>query len=270
MNRTELNELVAEALLTKDWESPYIEIKNCATDTRYRGINTLILPLVMEKRGHKIPLFATFNQANGKGWKVKKGAKAYRVVYWSFLDVKDRDNEDETKSIPFLKSFSVFNIDDLEGCDIPTDGKDFTVIQKENGEKVKKYIEVNEIKMTNEIGCASYSPSLDRINMPTNMVQGEYTYNATLAHEAAHSTGHESRLKRFDCSSVSAFNSKEYSIEELIAEFTAYMLGFNDPDSCLAYIKNWILRLKETDRMKEAATAWTKAQKAYELITKDA
>ena len=270
MKKTELNELIESALMAKGWKSPYIPIKNCASGTRYSGINTLLLPVEMERRGQGVPMFATYNQAKAKGWQVKKGAKAYHVVYWNFIEAKAKagGTQDETKAekIPFLKTFAVFNVEDIDGVDVPKDGADFTALQAENAKSIEAYLSGQNIEVRKEVSnSAYYSPARDYICMPTNLIQGDYTYNATLAHEAAHSTGHEKRLKRFTAEN-SHFASKEYSVEELTAEFTAYMLGFNNPDSCLAYIGSWLKALQASDRLKEAARAWTSAVKANDFI----
>ena len=56
--------------------------------------------------------------------------------------------------------------------------------------------------------------------MPVGFESGT-DYAATLAHEIAHSTGHKSRLNRFEAKASFNRDEVEYAFEELVAELTA-------------------------------------------------
>lgn len=49
--------------------------------------------------------YATFNKIKEAGGKIKKGAKASIAVFWKMLDT-----DDDEKKIPYLRYYSVFEI----------------------------------------------------------------------------------------------------------------------------------------------------------------
>ena len=87
------------------------------TGKPYSLLNQLLLQIPGE--------YITFNQVRIEGGRVKKGAKAKHVYFWKQL-VKELKGEDgrpvlkadgspQMTTIPILKSFSVFHLDDCEG-----------------------------------------------------------------------------------------------------------------------------------------------------------
>lgn len=99
-------------------------------------------------------------------------------------------------------------------------------------------------------------------------------YYATLFHELAHSTGHESRLNRETCMKPSVYGSRDYCKEELVAEITTCFLcgeaGIANAimDNSAAYIQFWLERL--THILREDNKAFVRAsalaQKATDFI----
>ena len=95
-------------------------------------------------------------------------------------------------------------------------------------------------------------------------------YYSTAFHEAGHSTGHKSRLDRFEKGQqLVAFGSEEYSKEELVAEFTAAFVAAEagidtTRDNSVSYLRSWIKRLKDDASL--AVLAAGKAQAAADLI----
>ena len=97
---------------------------------------------------------------------------------------------------------------------------------------------------------------------------------ATAFHEAAHSTGHKTRLDR---PLGNGFGSPAYAMEELIAELTSMLTvlhlgGDFNPDlvqeehaNNTAYLKNWLAACKE-DKGKALTQAFSQAQKATDYI----
>jgi len=67
---------------------------------------------------------------------------------------------------------------------------------------------------------AFYRPSVDMIGMPSrNCFESPEAHYSTLFHELTHSTGHKSRLNRFEESATDhQFGSESYCKEELVAE----------------------------------------------------
>jgi antirestriction protein ArdC len=119
---------------------------------------------------------------------------------------------------------------------------------------------------------AFYSPSADTVGIPSrNCFESAESYYTTLFHELIHSTGHSSRLNRFDDSrSDQQFGSDSYSAEELVAEIGAAMLagiaGISPATlaNSASYLQSWISRLKADSRL--IITAASQAQKAVDYI----
>jgi antirestriction protein ArdC len=68
---------------------------------------------------------------------------------------------------------------------------------------------------------AAYRPATDTIRLPLrSQFRAADDYYATAFHEAAHSTGHPSRLDRLGIAAFDHFGSDRYAREELVAEMT--------------------------------------------------
>ena len=248
-----------------------------STGRAYSLLNQMLLGL---RHGE----YLTYIQAQKEGGHVKKGAKASTVVFWKILGfdelgklIKSGDkNTKVAKTVPMLQGYSVFHIDDCEGIKpkfekaMPKGAK----IVPNAEEIVKGYTEYTGLNLERDErrGKACYSPQLDRILVPC-FEQYEETseYYSTLFHEMAHSTGHESRLNRFDGkdSTISGFDS--YSKEELVAEMTATMLcaycGINNEaqtTNSIAYLQNWGEKIKQDRTL--IVSAASKAEKAFNYI----
>ena len=240
----------------------------------YRGINLFILNAWAQAEGHK-GCWLTFNQVQKLGGKVRKGEKGCPVVFWKFLDELDDEGKATGKTIPLCRYYTVFAIDQCEGIDEPSWVA-----------KMKDQAPVDSIESAEAVwGCysgrpelceggnqASYSPLMDRIQMPERaFFKDSASYYATLFHEATHSTGHESRLSRFKDNRSSSFGTETYSREELVAEMGAAFLcgaaGIEDSrtlENAAAYIKGWLRAIKDDPRAVVIAAA--QAQKAADLI----
>ena len=107
----------------KTW-STYGLARNYGTDHIYTGINLILMNNTM----HPIPYFLTFNQVKEQGGRIRKDAKAEKVIYF---DVYYKDGNDKTLSkeeaiqhrkngevihiLKFIKYYPVFNIEDIDG-----------------------------------------------------------------------------------------------------------------------------------------------------------
>jgi len=273
------------------WVNPYTgkQHQNFVSKHEYSGVNALLLNAIAFERGYSTPYWVTYTQAKEKGWNVKKGAKSAMVTFWKEYIGKStsdnsieetiinesgveekQNNKNEKKFI--LRYYTIFNLDEVEGCEIPKDDTkdtDFTVIAntvsvpsdycKSQGIDVQKTLN----------GVSFYSPMSDSIGLAP--VKSEF-FIPVFAHECVHSTGHEKRLDRFG---DEIFNEKaEYSFEELIAEIGSAMLcsqmgiEFSIENSA-SYVSGWAEFLKE-DKKTAIVRASAKAQKAVEFILKAA
>lgn len=243
----------------KHWNASGVAM-NWKTQKPYRGINTLLLD-----PGE----YATFKQIKEAGGKVKKGAKSEIVVFWKWLEKEDEDGE--TKKIPFLKYYRVFEINtQVEGLKSKRDVITYDHNPIEEAEKIFKGYP-NAPAYTYNPGRAYYQPALDKINVPPlKDFKVPEEYYSTLFHEMVHSTGHRSRLARTGIEDVAAFGSETYSKEELVAEMGAAMLsGFSGIDNSTMdnsanYIGGWLRSLKDDKRLVVQAAA--QAQKASDHI----
>lgn len=220
---------------------------NYITRKEYSGINRLLLG------GGE---YMTFKQASELGGKIKKGSKATKIVFYKILEKKN-ENEEVIKRIPMLRYYNVFALNQVEGIDSklePVELYDNDPIQAAE-EVVTSYTAKEKIQVKHEDPNRAYYDSMqDYINVPDlNRFEQPEEYYSTLLHEAAHSTGHESRLNR---NISTSFGSHAYSKEELTAEIAAaYLIEYTGIDlkkvvgNTAAYIKHWSARLKEDPKL---------------------
>src|SRR5205809_2016758 len=100
--------------------APLAMPQNAATSRRYSGINVLILWGAVIERGFAGQSWLTFRQALSLGGHVTKGERGTTVVYADRFVPNDEQRRaaetgEEAQMIPFLKRFTVFNMDQCEG-----------------------------------------------------------------------------------------------------------------------------------------------------------
>lgn len=247
-----------------------------AVGRRYTGINSMNLAFEMMDHGWDQPIFATFKQWQDKGAKVLKGSKGVPVVFFKKIEVEDRDlNDGSTKTIPMLKHFTVFNIDQVEGADglriNPVDlPNDQAWMDELTAEEV---IEASGADIEHKAGDrAFFAPSQDRIVLPLKaQFSSADGYYGTALHELTHWTGHESRLDR---QFGKRFGDQAYAFEELVAEMGAAMLCgatgvTSEPrEDHAKYLSSWIKHIK--DDPKKLMTACSMAEKAATFLLEKA
>ena len=111
------------------WRKPWVsgEPVNFITQKPYRGIN----PFILISSGFSCPYWVSFKQAKGRGGRIKKGEKGFPVVFWKWIEVQDPEAESGKKRVPFLRYYTVFNLQQTEGIDIPElQTRDFNPILK--------------------------------------------------------------------------------------------------------------------------------------------
>ena len=272
------------------WVNPYTgkNHQNFVSKHEYSGVNALLLNAITFERGYSTPYWVTYRQAKEKGWNIKKGAKSAMVTFWKEYtgnstsdDIEEttinengveekQENKNERKFV--LRYYTIFNLDEIEGCEIPKDDTkddDFAVIAntvsipsdycKNQGIDVQKTLN----------GASFYAPLTDSIGLAP--VKPEF-FVPVFAHECVHSTGHEKRLNRF--TSDLFVEKSEYSFEELVAEIGSAMLCSQmgvefSIENSTSYISGWSRFLKE-DKKTAIVRASAKAQKAVEFILKSA
>lgn len=263
------------------WEKPWTGISSGAIRHVGGRPYSLLNQMLLGKPGE----YLTFDQAKKEGGSVKKGAKSKLVVFWKFIQRTKTDSKGEAvldenglpkaESIPYLKYYRVFHIDDCENIkpkwdkEVHNDVKPIEAAQQ----VLDGYIAREGVKFGNVKGNeAYYRPSTDEIVLPL-MEQFDTAngYYETAFHESVHSTGHPKRLNRTMASALAPFGSADYSKEELVAEIGScsimHELGLETEKTFrnnAAYIQNWLQALKNDKRLIVSAAG--KAEKAVNLI----
>ncbi|MMZ52925.1 DNA primase TraC [compost metagenome] len=250
--KNDVYELVTKRILemlaagVAPWRQPWVVggAVNWKTQKPYRGINAMLLD-----SGE----YATFKQIKESGGRVKRGEKAQTVVFWKWLELKDKDStEDESKKIPYLRKSAVFNIQTQ--CEGLQSKRQELTFQHDPIAAAEAIINgyVGGPPTSFASGRAFYRPSTDSISVPPlqDYPKAEDYYNVRF-HEMTHSTGHRKRLNRPGIEQFGEFGDHNYTKEELIAEMGAAMLcatcGIDNStiEDSASYIDNWNRKLKQ-------------------------
>ena len=263
------------------WQKPWSGTQGAISHTtgkRYSLLNQMLL-------GCRSGEFITFKEAQREGGHIRKGEKASIIVFWKFLENAKRDDSGDVvigadgkpimESVPFLRYYNVFHLDQCEGIQ-PRFAEEATPGESLSPDEaaehiVQDYVQRSGVKLTiQHSDRAFYRPLTDSVTVP-ELVQftSVSEYYSTLFHELTHSTGHASRLNRL--SKEACFGSEAYSKEELIAELGAAFLvnhaGLEtDGSFCnsAGYIQSWLKALKDDKRLIVSAAG--KADKAVAMI----
>jgi antirestriction protein ArdC len=89
---------------------------NAVTNRPYSGCNVVLLWMAANA-GYRTSRYLTFKQAIDLGGHVGKGMHGTKVYFVKQLQVADRDGEEgETRIVPLLREYTVFNIDSANAC----------------------------------------------------------------------------------------------------------------------------------------------------------
>lgn len=238
----------------------------------YQGINVIMLWVAALERGYSCPIWLTYKQAKEIGGQVKKGEKGSLVVYSSTLTRTETDEkgEEAEKKIPFMKSYSVFNAEQIDG--LPGHFYARPEAQQNEIERIdaaETFFKQTGAEIRHDGDRAYYAPATDHVQMPpASAFHSGESYYAILAHELTHWTKHPARLNR-------DFGRKRrgdegYAMEELVAEIGAAFLcadlGITPEtrEDHAAYIDFWLKVLKNDKRA--IFTAASHAQRAVDHL----
>lgn len=248
------------------WRKPWKRGKACnlISGRPYQGMNALLLST--EPFGSRYWL--TFRQARELGGTVRRGEMGTPIIYYKLTDYTDPET-DETVQRPYLRSWTVFNVEQCDGVDYPTGALPTHPID-EAQRVIAAMPTVPDIR--HDGGArAYYRPATDTVHMPTrDSFDPAEAYFATLFHELAHSTGHASRLSRPGIVQFDRFGSQQYGAEELIAEVTAAMLcgvtgiAPTTLDNSAAYLQSWMTAIEADPKL--LITSASQAQRAADFI----
>lgn len=250
----------------KPWSAPELYPRSIA-GRPYNGINALLLGL----SEFSDPRWGTFRAIKEHGGRVRKGEHGTFVVFFKPLKVKDESAPDGERTIPMLRFFHVFNVEQCDGLELePIDRPTREIPVIETAESV--YAGYSDAPSLGHGGArACYSRTRDHVQMPARETfESAESYYLTLWHELTHSTGHESRLARQDLAEFERFGDTCYSREELCAEIGSAMIaarvGIVPPniEQSAAYVAGWLRALRNDKKL--VVSAASRAQRAADWI----
>jgi len=239
----------------------------------YSGINVLSLWMSATAQGFAAPIWMTFRQAIELDAHVRKGEKGSLVVYANAITRTEHDEdtgEDFEREIPYLKGYSVFNVEQIDG--LPDHYYAKAAPQLDPVARIARaenFFAASKATIRHSGNRAYYAQEVDYVEMPPfESFRNAESYYSTLAHEMTHWTKHPSRLAR-------DFGRKQwgdqgYAQEELVAELGAAFLcadlelATEPRDENASYIANWLEVLKNDTRFIFKAAAH--AQRATDFL----
>lgn len=238
----------------------------------YSGINVLMLWSAAVECGYASPFWMTFKQAQEFGAHVRKGEHGHLVVYANTITKTEEgeNGQDEERKIPFMKGYTVFNVEQIEGLPEHYAAKPEALIDAaQRIDHAESFFAATGADIRHGGNCAHYSGGTDHVQMPAfEAFRSPEAYYATLAHELTHWTKHPKRLDRDF--GRKRFGDEGYAKEELVAELGAAFLCADlalTPEPGMdhaAYIQSWLKVLKEDKRAIFSAAAH--AQRAADFL----
>ncbi len=249
------------------WDSQPSLPLNCATGKPYQGINVLILWAAGLQHGYASPYWLTYNQAIELGGQVRKCEHGELCVFYKPWEQEQTNDTGETeiKTGSVLKSFRVFNLDQIDGME-PRPGKNVRSLSP------SRMLNGSWPRAPPQSTWAARRPSTiratDSIHLPERerFTSLEAFYSVAL-HEMTHSSGHPSRLDR---TFGKRFGDEAYAFEELVAEtgsaFLNAELGLINAtlEDHADYLASW-LKVLRSDR-KAILIAAAQAAKAQAIL----
>ncbi len=267
-----------EHVRLEDYQAPFARLTsqklpvNPITEKAYHGINTLILWLEQQAENYSSNEWGTFKQWKDKGASVRKGETSSMIIFYKRVEKKETEADAE-KFYNCLKSYRVFNADQVEGYE-PTTGLengDFGTVARI--EQIEQFIKASRAEVLEDQSKACFNLLTDQISMPRkdifydNGQSATENYYAVLLHELTHWTGGKARLDR---EQTGTKKTETYAFEELIAElgsaFLCAQFGIKQKgrEDHATYIKSWLQGLKNDK--KYIFKAASQAQKATDFL----
>ena len=277
LNQNEIRESITQRIVEAlkqgmiCWRRPWTEVPNPAklptnfvSKRAYSGINVPLLWLTEHERGYPVSYWASFQQWKALGASVNKGEKATQIVFYRQVKrtVEQEDGEKRLETFPLLRTWSVFNVAQVDGevaeqfkATPPADAiETFPEVDRTQFDQLVKATNA-DIRFGFD-KAAYYRLPADYIVMPD---EGRFNtfgdFADTLLHELSHWTEH--RLGW----------SGSYSGGELRSELASAFLSasLNVPNSGdltnhAAYIQSWIQELENDPKhIFKASAAASKA-----------
>jgi antirestriction protein ArdC len=238
----------------------------------YRGMNILLLWGEAMAKGYAAPIWMTFKQALELGACVRKGEHGSLVVFANTVTRTETnaDGEDVEREIPFMKGYTVFNVEQIDGLPAIYYARPENPLPlSERIEQAERFMTATGASIRHGGNMAYYAPGPDAIQLPPfEAFKDKESYYATALHELTHWTKHASRLDRDF--GRQKFGDAGYAREELVAELGAAFLcaeiGITPEvrEDHAAYLASWLKVLQEDKRAIFSAAAH--AQRAADFL----
>lgn len=214
----------------------------------YSGVNILMLWGAAMESGFVSSQWMTFKQALELDACVRKGERGSLVVYANTISRTEEgaNGEELERKIPFMKGYTVFNVEQIDGLPEHYYAKPEPVIDPARRiEHADSFFAATGAEIGHGGNRACYNVATDRVQLPPfEAFRSPESYYATLAHELTHWTRHPSRLDRDF--GRKRFGDEGYAREELVAELGAAFLCADleltpEPGADhAAYIESWL------------------------------
>ena len=239
----------------------------------YSGINILSLWMSATAQGFAAPIWMTFRQAMELNAHVRKGEKGSIVVYADAITRTEHDEEtgeDVEHEIPYLKGYTVFNVEQIDGLPDRYYAKAAPQLDPiARIDRAEDFFAAPNATIRHGGNRAYYAQELDFVQMPSfESFHDAESYYATLAHEMTHWTKHPARLAR-DLGRKQ-WGDEGYAQEELVAELGAAFLcahlelATEPREENASYLANWLKNLKNDTRF--IFKAASHAQRAVDYL----
>ena len=262
------------------WRMPWHTLADVGTPEnvdgrRYRGLNSVWLPMVAAAHGWTSGVWATYRGWQRHGAQVRRGEKGTQVVLWKPTTTKTDADAAEEGAGPrrrlLARAYTVFAAEQVDGAEEIIARRAQQLVTLDTPERIEAAeaffarVGAHVIEGGNR---ASYQPAADTIHLPPlSQFDEAAQFYATSAHEHVHWTGHADRLAR---DLTGRFGTDSYAAEELVAELGAAMWcaqfaisAVTRPDHA-AYLAGW-LRVLRTDA-RALVTVSSRAQAAVDHL----
>jgi len=165
--------------------------RNATTGRSYSGVNILLLWGAVIEHGYASQGWLTFRQAQKAGGQVRRGERGTTVVFADKFTPKAEQERaardgDAPGAVPFLKRFTVFNVDQCEGLETlaaaPAPLPERQVIPH-----VEALIAATRADFRIGGHEAYYAPALDYVRVPPQPAfRQQIDYYRTALHELSH------------------------------------------------------------------------------------
>ena len=258
---------------SNDGDSHLLGLPLRSNGVPYSGVNIVLLWAAKEENDYTSNRWMTYQQAKEVGGQVRKGEKGTTIVYANkFTKTEsDADGKETEKQIAFLKTYTVFNVGQVDGLPENLQETVSPPPEEESGriEQLETFYRALPATVHHAGNRAYYNIGTDRIVLPpfTAFTTPE-AYYAVRGHETIHWTGHKTRLEREGLGK--RYGTKSYAFEELIAELGASFLcaaqGIYHAtrDDHASYLGEWLSLLKDDKKVIFRAAA--EAQRAVSYV----